>query len=371
MRIAIDARMIEHTGIGTYVRGLLGAFAAHGDGLQYVVFAPSHCVDAVPAAAHFEVRPVRIPVYSLAEHTSWPHIVDAAACDLLHVPHYNAPWWSATPCVVTAHDVVHLLYPHSMRSPLHAWVARRWLQHSTRRAVHVVTGAAAAARDLHRLLGIEPERMTVVAHGIDARFRPPAPADVERFRRAQALPSRFLLYVGLQRPHKNLARLVRAFTLHAARGRSDLELVLWGRADAGDRDLEAALATAGSRVQRRDTRLAAADMPLLYGAAHALVQPSLYEGFGLPPLEAMACGVPVLCSDGGALPEVVGDAALVVDRDDTAAMAAAIDRLAEDAALRAALVARGRARARAFTWERSAQATARVYRAAIAGAVTV
>jgi alpha-1,3-rhamnosyl/mannosyltransferase len=359
MRIAFDARMIEHTGIGTYIRGLLEGLASVPHAPErYVVFVPPACAGLVPAAPHVEVRTTSVPVYSLAEHTRWPHLVDAAGCDLLHVPHYNAPWAARTPIVATVHDLIHILFPGDMPSPAHAWVAHRWLVHTVRRARHVIAVSSATAADLQRWLAVPKERVTVVPHGLEPRFAPQDAAAVTAFRAKHGLPAEFLLYFGLRRPHKNLERLVRAFALFKQRAPGPLGLVLWGRGDTQD-------AARTADVQVRDTWLDAADVPLLYAAARGVVQPSLYEGFGLPPLEAMACGVPVLCSNGGALPEVVADAALVVDRLDVEAMASGLERLAHDQALRATLVARGHERARRFDWDAAARATRRVYAAAL------
>ena len=366
MKIGFDARMIAHSGIGTYVRGLLSEFARQDRGLRFVVFAPPDAGD-VPEAPHFEVQRVALPVYSPGEHLRWPRRLDAAGCDLIHVPHYNAPWWGATPLVVTIHDVVHLREPRSLRSPLHAWIARRWLAHSARRAAHIVAVSHTAAADLCAALHLDPGRVSVTHNGVDARFVPPPRDAVEAFRIRLALPREFLLYVGLRRAHKNVPALVRAFLRARACGPSAVTLVLWGRGDERDRDTASALSAAGDAVHVRDERLPAADMPLLYAAASALALPSRYEGFGLPALEAMACGVPVLSSNGGALPEVVADAAWVVPHDDEQAMAAGIVRVLHDRALREILVQRGLRRARVFTWSATAARTQAVYTRAVGG----
>jgi glycosyltransferase involved in cell wall biosynthesis len=360
VKVAFDARMIAHSGIGTYVRGLLGEFARQDHGIRFVVFVPPAVAD-IPAPPHFDLQRVAVPVYSLAEHCSWAQRLETSACDLVHVPHYNAPWWGTTPLVVTIHDVVHLREPTALRSPVEKWAARRWLAHTARRAAHVLAVSHTAAADVCRALHIERERVTVTHNGVDARFTPQPRDRVEAFRARLELPAEFLLYVGLRRAHKNVPALVRAFLRARTQGAGGAVLVLWGHGDERDRDTRVALRLAGDAVQVRDLHLPAADMPLLYAAARALALPSRYEGFGLPALEAMACGVPVLCSNAGALPEVVGDAACIVSGTDEAAMAAGIVRVLNDAVWRRGAVARGLQRAVEFTWSGAAARTRRVY----------
>jgi alpha-1,3-rhamnosyl/mannosyltransferase len=221
-------------------------------------------------------------------------------------------------------------------------------------------------------LQVDPGKITVVHPGVDAAFRPLPSAEIEAFRARLGLPRRFFLYVGLRRPHKNLERLVRAFD--RARHRSGPEvlgsLVLWGAPDPRDAPTDAAVRELGleREVRRLHQPLADGEMPLLYNACQGFVMPSLYEGFGLPPLEALGCGVPVLSSTGGSLPEVLGDAALYADPLDVEAWAAGLERLVADETLRADLGRRGPLRAAGFAWESTVRATLGVYEAVAGGA---
>jgi glycosyltransferase involved in cell wall biosynthesis len=365
VRIGIDARMLAHSGIGTYTKHLLDGFAAQPGPHEYVVFTAPELVARVPAAACFEVRPTTVPVYGLAEHGRWRRELAAAGCDVYHIPHYNVPFGFEPPFVVTVHDVIHWLFPQFMQSALHAGMSRWLLRNAVHGAMRVIADSARTRDDLQRLLGLRVGQTVIVHLGVDAHFRPLAAPAIGAFRCRVALPPRFLLYVGLRRPHKNLQRLVRAFAALQSRRPSDCGLVLWGRPDERDGATNAAIAAAGlqARIHCVHVPLADDEMPLLYNAASGVVLPSLYEGFGLPAVEAMACGVPVLASQGGALPEIVGDGGLLADPYDEAALSRGLERLVHDAPLREDLVRRGLARARAFDWTRTTRRTREVYEA--------
>jgi alpha-1,3-rhamnosyl/mannosyltransferase len=362
LRVGIDARMAGHSGIGTYVRGLLAGLADHARH-DYVVFTFSEHAGGLPRGERFEVRTTGVPVYSPREHTALARELLEAGCDVYHVPHYNAPLGFPAPLVVTIHDLLHFVHPEYMRSRTRAAWAGVLLRGSISRAAALIAVSEATRLDLERRLDVDPERITVVAEGVASRFAPPSPEAVAAFRARHRLAAPFVLYVGLLRPHKNLVRLVAAFDRAREGLAGDLQLVLWGRRDRRYPEIERQIAARRleARVRILDTRLPDDDMPLLYAAAHGFVLPSLHEGFGLPPLEAMACGTPVLAANAGALPEVLGDAALFVSPEDVAGLAHGLVRLVNDAALRDALRRRGLVRARGFTWSGAAQRTQAVY----------
>ncbi len=362
MRIGIDARMIAHSGIGTAVRGLLHGLAAIEAQHTFVVFTTGRGREQVPDSERFEVQTAEVPIYSLAEHVKMPRLFRAAGCDVVHVPHYDLPIGTPSPCIVTVHDLLHLRRPGLLRRPLQAAAAGFLLRHAVARADAILAVSHTTRDELIRVLRVEPERIQVIPNGLDPSYRRPEPSEIEALRLRLELPQRFLLYVGLLRPHKNVVRMVEAFE-RAARAAGPLSLVLRGRPEARYGEvlaaIEAARRTADIRIL--DQHVAAADMPCLYAAARAYVQPSLHEGFGLPPLEALACGVPVLAADAGALPEVLGSAALYVQPQDAAAIAAGMVRIVTDSVLRAALIERGPAQVEHFDWRASARATLAVY----------
>ena len=320
MRIGFDARKISDYGIGTYIRGLLGALAATGED-ELIAFAPAGT--ALPdGVAHVAVD---APHYSLRELVAVGRAADRAHLDLFHAPHYVVPF-TGVPVVVTIHDLIHLTWPP--KNPLAPFYARAMLGRAVRKARRVLTVSEASKRAIVETLLVSPDDVVVTPNGVDARF----------FEEGPAASGRYFLFVGNDKPHKNLAVLKEA----AARLRG-IRLVL-----------------AGATNFVSDDELAA-----LYRGAIALVMPSAEEGFGLPAAEAMACGTAVITSRAAALVEITGDAALHVDAEPRA-LAAAMQRLVDDDELRRALSIRGREVARSMTWTRCAELTRDAYRAAIA-----
>ena len=287
--------------------------------------------------------------------------------DVLFVPaHSLPPILPRRPgaSVVTIHDLGYLHFPgeHPPATRLLRQYSNRW---SARRATSVVAISGATRDDLVRLDGVDPRRVTVVHHGRAPWFKPVADADlIAAVRARHSLDRPYFLFVGTLQPRKNLGRLLAAFDRTAA-VRPDLLLVLIGAGGWQPERLERALA----RVRARDrVRLLGYvpddDLPPLLCGSLGLAFPSLYEGFGLPALEAMACGVPVLTSNTSSLPEVVGEAGLLVDPLDVGAIADGLARLADEPDLRRQLGERGLARAAGFSWERSARETLAVLRTA-------
>jgi glycosyltransferase involved in cell wall biosynthesis len=241
--------------------------------------------------------------------------------------------------------------------------------YSARRADRVIAISEATRRDVIKFLRVAPERVTRVYCGVDARFHPFDDGDVlRRFREDRHLPDHFVLYLGTIEPRKNLVRLIDAYADLRRRGTTDWPLVLAG--GRGWRD-ELVLQHADRLGLGEAVRFAGFvpedEIPLWYNAADFFVYPSEYEGFGLPPLEALACGTPVVASNRASLPEVLDDAAILVDPADTHAIADGMERLLADSALRSRLSAAGPLQASGFSWRAMAEETLNVYRAVNAG----
>jgi glycosyltransferase involved in cell wall biosynthesis len=236
---------------------------------------------------------------------------------------------------------------------------------SARRAARVIAVSAHTASDVVARLGVPPERVAVVPNAVGEEFRPEPDARVlAEFRAAKGLPERFVLFVGTLEPRKNVAGLLRAFARVAA-AEPEVPLVIAGGKGWLYDEIFALHKQLGLGDRVRFTGYAAAEeLPRLYAAATVFVYPSFYEGFGLPPLEAMACGTPVVASNASSLPEVVGEAGLTVDPRDEGALAAALLLLLRDPDRRAALRAAGLARAAGFSWARTVRETRAVYESA-------
>ncbi len=360
MLIGIDARKLGDGGIGTYIRSLGAALLADPGPHDYAWFVEPAAAGRTPWPRPAREIVVRAGKYSLAEHWVLPRAAAAAGVDVLHAPHYTLPLGWRGPAVVTIHDLIHLRYP-GFFPPGAAVYARVMAGLAAQRARCVIANSEYTKAEVVERLGVDPGRVRVIPLAVDAELTRAAPGAVDVFRRERGLPADYLLYVGARRRHKNLALLLEALAAIPAAHRPPLVLsgVRWPGDDplarrAAELGIAGALAFAGDFA---DTHALAC----VYSGAALYVQPSLTEGFGLPPLEAMACGTPVLSSDGGALPETVGDAAALLPPHGPARWASEIEALLGDTARRAALMTRGAVRARAWSWARAAAATREAY----------
>ena len=362
MRVAIDARKLRDGGIGTYIREVVAAMLARSDAPELVALLdPKDLGRTGWPVGRVTEREARAGKYGLAEHWIVPREARAAGAKLLHAPHYTLPWGWRGPSVVTVHDLIHLRFPHSF-PPGAALYARAVAGSAVKRSRIVLADSEVTRRDVIELLNAPAERVRTVPLGVSSTLRRPSNDTIEAFRKARGLPNDFVLYVGARRRHKNLGLLLSALARITPADRPPLVL-------SGNKwSAEDPLAIEATRLGVAKTVAFSGDLAgeeqlaALYSAASLYAQPALYEGFGLPPLEAMACGTPVLSSTGGSLPEAVGDAAETLPPSDPDAWAEAIGRLLRDVGRRAELAVRGLERAKAFTWEKTAWATLVAYR---------
>ena len=367
MIVGLDARKLRDGGIGTYIRGLLGALAETPRGHEFVALVDPADLGSV-ARADGRVRevPVRAGKYGLGEHLVVPRAARRAGVELLHEPHYTLPLGWRGPAVVTIHDLIHVRFPQFF-PPGASLYARAMAGMAARRARLVLVDSSHTQHEVVELLRVSKARVRVIPLGVSPGFAPAPRAEVEAFRAARALPAGYLLYVGARKPHKNLPVLLEALARIPVASRPPLVLSgpAWSADEplarlAGRLDLAATVYFAGALLDPRD-------LARLYSGAALYVQPSLAEGFGLPPLEAMACGTPVLASDAGALPETLGVAAASLPPSVPEAWSAAITELLANPARREELVRAGFARVREFTFERTASGTLDAYEEALRG----
>jgi alpha-1,3-rhamnosyl/mannosyltransferase len=366
--ILLDARMVgpRPHGIARYALGLVPALhelvsaassaAASSAPRSASPLAPLTALIApgVPPDSPLRAIPAvetRVPLYSAREQFLLPHLIRGLAPDLLHCLTYAAPLASPAPVIPTIHDLIHLRFPEH-HSAIHRLYYTHVVGPVARRAARVITVSEASADAIAERLRVERERIVVTPLGADPGFLAASDEDAERVRARRNLPRDFILYVGNERPHKNAAGAIRIRETLAREHKLDLPLVLVGAASAG-----------GSTIALHD--VADSELPGIYRAARALLMPSLDEGFGLPALEAMAAGTPVIAARQGGVPEVVGDAGLVEDATNEPAFAAAAARVLSDSQLAATLRERGRVRAASFTWRSTARRTLDAYRGAL------
>jgi alpha-1,3-rhamnosyl/mannosyltransferase len=317
--------------------------------------------------ATFEIVEEESPGYSLAELTRFAFRLYRDRLDLFHATHYVLPPLRGR-AVVTIHDIIHLLYPQFLPNRLALVYARVMVRRALSRADRIITVSYNSKRDLVDYFGITPARVDVIYNGVSPRFRPDIPADErERVAKKYGLSRPYLLFLGGERPHKNAQNVIRAFA-EARRNRPDLPHVLalagpmpknTARIDAliGALDLGSAIARPG--LIEED------DLPGLFAGADVLLYPTLYEGFGLPVVEAMASGTPVLTSSTSALQEIAGGYAFLVDPLDVDAIARGIVALTTDPKIRSDYVELGRKRALDFSWQKAAEKTLEVYAEAL------
>ena len=364
MRIGIDARKLHDFGIGTYIRNLLRELARLDQSTEFVLLCRPE--DARPIHAlgeNFRSVVERAPNYSISEQLKVPIALRREGVTLFHAPHYVLPPLVHCRSVVTIHDCIHLMFPQYLPNRVALTYARGSLAMAARRATRVLTVSESSKADIMRFFGTDPSKIDVIYNAFDERFGvEPHDEDMVRVRERYQLHDEFVLYAGNVKPHKNLERLIDAFYLVRSRGLDHLKLVMIG----DDISKYASLRRAVHRYQlhkyvRFLGYLPQETLAVMYRLAGAFVFPSLYEGFGLPPLEAMASGTPVITSNVSSMPEVAGGAAELVDPYDPEAIADGMYRVLTDADLGRSLKARGLARARQFSWETSVRRVREIY----------
>lgn len=363
MRIGIDARN-DGTGVGRYTFSLIRELARIDRENEYVLFLNrERFATHVAPAPNFRAVAAGIPWFTLREQVLLPRLVERERLDLMHYPHLTVPLLSTTPFVVTVHDLNYLdaaIFAGGSRLRRAALLAGYHIELAkARRARRLIAVSKHTRHTVVRALRVEPERVAVTYEAADPPGAvEPEPAVLER----HGLDAPFFFYVGAAYPYKNLAGLIDAF----ARSGCDHKLVLAGDHEHFGDTLRECAAKAGiaGRVVFPG-RVSEAELAALYGGALAYVFVSASEGFGLPGLEAMQFGVPVVAASAGSLPEIYGDAALYCDPHDVDSIAAALAAVASDEQMRAHLVALGRQRAAEFSWQRTAEQTLTVYRDAL------
>jgi glycosyltransferase involved in cell wall biosynthesis len=366
LRIAIDAHSVG-TGLGgneTYASNLIEALADIDSTNHYTLYvttreAKERFSDRWPNFTVRSTRPhtplIRVPLTLSAEIRRRP-------VDVLHVQ-YTAPPLVPCPVVATIHDLAFEHLPETFKR--RSWMQMRMtVRHTAKTAAHIITGSEFSRQDIIETYKISPSRITVTPGAAPAVFAPAKEAEIERVRRAYGIDDEYVLAVGSIQPRKNLVRLMAAYAhLRRRSGQAKLpQLVLVGKCawlynetlrSIDELELQKSVTLTGYVPET--------DLPGLYSGALCFVYPSYFEGFGLPPLEAMKCGAAVIVGNKTSLPEVVGDAAVLVDPFDVNAISTAIERVITDSPLRAALQAKSLERAKLFDWRETARQTLAVY----------
>ena len=363
MNVGIDARKYFDFGIGTYIRNLAAFFGGQEQD-RFTYFANPGDAGLIGRTHRGKTIVNRSGKYSLGELFSLSFQANRAGISLFHAPHYTLPFGLSMRRVVTIHDVIHLRFP-AYFSPVQRAYARVMIGHACRAADAVIVDSEFAGKELLRCIPCPQEKIRVIPLGVSEDFAPPRDnASADAFRRKYNVGTLFLLYVGSLKPHKNVSALIRSIA--GLRDRTDVQFVCVGERVEEEAALHSLCVSAGIGERVRSLGwLPEADLIAAYGAATALVMPSLYEGFGFPVLEAMACGTPVIGSNAASIPEVMGDAGILVDPSVEGELASAIQSVLADPRLRHSLREKGLRRAKLFTWKRCAEETLNVYRSLV------
>ena len=346
--IAIDARMIEMSGIGIYIQHLMG------QGIYDYALGDIKTIHKYDK--NVKVIPFTASIYSPKEQISFPNSeVRKAGIDIVHFPHYNVPFNYRGKFVVTVHDLTHIILPDFLGSKIKYYYAKALLNRALKKSLHIYTVSENSQKDICEIFGIEKTKISITYDAVDLDFRVKDNVEIDYLYDKFQIPreKKILMYVGNLKPHKNLSRLITAFS--KLNERDKYRLLLVGKAFAGV-DLETEEKRLGIEKLVIHTGMVTKEELIdLYNLADLFVFPSLYEGFGIPPLEAMACGTPVIAANNSSIPEVVGDAAILFDAESIDSMMSAID-VVNNSELMDEYVQRGTIRARYFKWDTTVEA---------------
>ncbi len=351
-------------GINSYIQHLLGHLPEVNPHIDYTVFLSER---RYPGGAGLDLAFSRLPTQRPPARIFWEQAIQPwsarkAGLDLLHGTAFVGPQVGTCPYIITVHDLSFLSYPQSFPA-LNRVYLRAFTRLSVHRARRIIAVSESTKHDLIRYYGISPAKVDVVHNGVDPDFRPVPSAKVADFRRQHKLPDRFILFVGTLEPRKNVTCLIEAYA--RLPGSRPPLMLLGGKGWLYDEIF--------SRVEMLNLQdevifvgyVPAEELPLWYNAASLFVYPSLYEGFGLPPLEAMACGTPVVTSAASSLPEVVGQAGLLADPTSSEALAAAMEQVLAHPDVQEEMGRAGLVRAKNFSWQRTAACTVDSYQRAL------
>jgi glycosyltransferase involved in cell wall biosynthesis len=368
MRIGVDVRIFYHrmAGIGWYTVRLLTALSRIDQENEYVLLQHRRQTGLLVNAPRFSRATIFAPAHHRFEQ--WPLSIETKRLnlDLIHCPDFIPPLHNKIPAVITIHDLAFLLYPQFVTAASARYYGQ--VEEAVKRASRIIAVSQSTRHDIIQLLGAPDNKIDVIYEAADPMFRPideDAARDILQQSGLEA-PDRYILAVGTIEPRKNLKTLILAYALLRERYNHSLPLLLAGAPGWLAEDVYQLVATLGLEEHVRFLgKTPNRQLLALYNRAAVLAHPARYEGFGLPPLEAMACATPIVCSDAGSLPEVVGDAALLVQPEDVEAWAAALHQILSDEALQAEMSLRGVERAKQFSWEKAARETLETYRKAV------
>jgi len=376
MRIAIDIRRMYEFGLATYIRNVVRTLGRIDNTNEYyLVGAAARFEQLGDLPENFHFLPLQNTETTFANYLEMHKVINAHEVDLIHVPHtFWRPLITRAPYVITVHDLLDYMYRartnNGMRRTMHQYFTRQVMHHAAR----IIAVSNFTKRDVARFFDVEPDKIDVIYNALDENFLRghSTPAEQAMIRGRYQVDSPFLLYAGRISPHKNVARIIEAFS--ALKGElakegafPDLKLLVIGDEVSKNPDIRRAVIRSGVQHDVRFLGYVSIDvLRIFFDMAKVFVFPSLYEGFGLPPLEAMAHGTPVVASNSSALPEVVGNAALMVNPENVFEISRALLRVLTDQSLRERMKAAGLEQAQRFSWDVSVRRMLELYEQVVA-----
>jgi glycosyltransferase involved in cell wall biosynthesis len=367
MKIAFDLRRIKNLGIGRYMKCLVEAILAQEPQGDYLLILPPGAEEMIQVGgSRAEILTPKLKYYSIREQIQLPMILREHKIDLLHAPHFMLPLVRPCASVVTIHDVIGLTCKGDLESRVGRVYYRWMIAAAVRLADRIITDSEFSRGDIVRCLGADPVKVQVIYPGISPDFQQISYADeLENIRSKYRIEDDYIVYAGIYKPRKNHAALLRAFRIFLSNG-GHANLVLVGPLKEGEQELRQLANELGiSQKVIFAGFVNDYELRVLYSGAKVYACPSLYEGFGFTVLEAMACGVPVVCAGETSLPEVAGDAALYADPRNPEEFGQALHKMFTNASLRGALIEKGRKNLRRFSWANTAKETLDVYQDAL------
>lgn len=343
-KIGIDARMIEMSGIGTYIQHLMDSDIYDvALGKTSLIKKYNDKVNTI----NYET-----PIYGIKEQLKFPYRqIKNSNIDIMHFPHYNVPLFYNKEFIVTIHDLTHLILPEFLPNKFAYYYAKFMIGHAVKKSSRIFTVSENSKLDIVNIFKVSPDKITVTYNGVDKDFKLKEKKDIQYLYEKYHIPlnKKIIMYVGNLKPHKNLQRLLESYA--KMKDNSDKILLLVGKAFKSV-DLERKESDLGIQNKVIHTGLVTKEELIdFYNLADVFVFPSLYEGFGIPPLEAMACGTPVICADNSSLPEVVGDAAIMFEATDVSQLTKCLDGYFDGEYDIKAYIEKGFQRVKLFQWE--------------------
>ncbi len=363
MKIGLDVRMINYSGIGRYIRNVLSHMLEYNNGEEFILYGKINEVRNQFPTTEAVIYQTEYEIYKLVEQVMLPFKLKGL--DIFHSPHYNFPILYKGKVLITVHDIIHFLYPIELRSKLAKQYSRYMFKKLQKKAHKIITDSESTKRDLIEYFKFKPENIEVIYIGVDPYFKQlDDPKVITRFKEKLGVNGLMLMFVGLNKYHKNIQALLKVSKILKEK-KIDFTLLLAGT-KMNEKQLLNTIEELGiSQNVKVISYLDDLMMLYAYNAADIFILPSFYEGFGLPPLEAMACGTPVIVSNASSLPEVVGDAGLMINPKETDEIVNAIIKLSEDSELYNKMVKKGLEHVKKFSWADTARKTYDLYKRVI------